>query len=73
MLMSLKTIYQKLYMNKIHMRYDDNYLIISDNVYQFTVTIRDATGGEFTYSKFTMAVTLKDDADFIISIVNSDN
>lgn len=52
---------------------DDNYLIISDNVYQFTVTIRDATGGEFTYSKFTMAVTLKDDADFIISIVNSDN
>ena len=52
---------------------DDNYLIISDNVYQFTVTIRDATGGEFTYSKFTMAVTLKDDADFTISIVNSDN
>ena len=33
---------------------DDNYLIISDNVYQFTVTIRDATGGEFTYSKFTI-------------------
>ena len=53
---------------------DDNYLIISDNnVYQFTVTIRDATGKEFTYSKFTMTVTLKNDSDFVISIVNSDN
>lgn len=52
---------------------DDNYLIISDSVYQFTVTLRDATGKEFTYSKFTMTVTLKDDSDFVISIVNSDN
>lgn len=52
---------------------DDNYLIISDKVYQFTVTIKDATGGNFTYSKFTMTVTLKDDTNFEISIVNSDN
>ena len=50
---------------------DDDYLIISDgSVYQFKVKITDATGEDFSYITFTMAVTLKDDADFAISITN---
>lgn len=52
---------------------DDNYLIISDNVYQFKVQISDATEKNPIKMYFTMAVTLKDDADFTISIVKNDN
>ena len=50
---------------------DDDYLIISDgSVYQFKVKITDATGEDFSYITFTMAVTLKDDTDFAVSITN---
>ena len=50
---------------------DDDYLIISDDsVYQFKVKITDATGEDFSYMNFTMTVTLKNDADFEISITN---
>ena len=50
---------------------DDNYLIISDKVYQFNVIITDATEKNSLNMNYTMTVTLKDDADFSISIVNN--
>ena len=48
---------------------DENYLKISDNVYQFYVKIGDATGKDFSYIRLIMTVTLKDNEDFEIAIV----
>lgn len=49
---------------------DENYLEVSDKVYQYQVKVTDATGNEFTYKSFTMAVTVREDTDFYISIIN---
>lgn len=51
---------------------DNEYLILSDSVYQFKVKITDATAKDFSYMKYTMTVTLKDNEDFFISIVNGE-
>lgn len=46
----------------------DDFLIVSEGkVYQFDVKITDATGEDYSYGKFVMTVTLKDN-DFEISI-----
>lgn len=46
------------------------YLIISSNVYQYTIKITDTDNKEFSYRNVTMTITLNDDADFEVSIVN---
>lgn len=49
---------------------DEDYLEVGSKVNQYNVKITDATESEFTYRKFTMTVTIKDDTDFEISITN---
>lgn len=49
---------------------DEDYLIVSSKIYQYKVKITDATESEFTYRRFTMAVTIKEGTDFEISIKN---
>lgn len=46
------------------------YLMISADVYQYTVKITDTDNKEFSYRNVTMAITLKDSSDFEVSIVN---
>lgn len=48
----------------------DDYLIISDNVYQFTVTLVDVSGKDNLGKTLTMAITLKDGTDFTMSVVS---
>lgn len=48
---------------------EDNYLIISDNVYQFTVILTDSLKENPQNITLTMTVTLQDGTDFRISIV----
>lgn len=54
--------------------YDENtfeyeeYLIVSDTVYQYKVKVTDATKKEFSYRNFNMSITLKDNEEFTISI-----
>ncbi len=57
--------------------YDENnyeiaeeYLIISTDVYQYEVEIRDANGDDVSYRRLTMAVELKEDTDFVIGITS---
>lgn len=49
----------------------EDYLIISDEVYQFEVKITDSTGNDGSYRKLKMTVTLKDNEEFYVSIVNN--
>lgn len=49
---------------------DDEYLKISEDVYQYNVRIYDEEAGDFSYKTFIMAVTIKDETDFEISITN---
>lgn len=46
----------------------EDYMILSENVYQYLVKVTDSTGVQFVFRRFDMKVTLKDDADFTISI-----
>ncbi len=54
--------------------YDENtfeyeeYLIVSDTVYQYKVKVTDTTKKLFSYRRFNMSITLKDDEEFYISI-----
>lgn len=48
---------------------NEEYLIISDDVYQFDVKMTDKTGNSNSARNYTMTVTLKENADFTISIV----
>lgn len=48
--------------------FEGDYVEISDNVYQFQIKVTDATGEDFSYTRFKMAVTLMDNDDFVISI-----
>lgn len=47
---------------------NDDYVVVSSNVYQYNVKITDATENEFTYREFKMTVTVKEGTDFEISI-----
>lgn len=49
---------------------EEEYLIISSDVYQYNVKIIDATGQEISYKRLTMTVTLKENTDFVISITS---
>ena len=48
---------------------NEDYLIISDNVYQFNLKLTDATGNDFSYKKLKMTITLNDNEGFYVSIV----
>lgn len=67
---SFKAFLNKITFKENEYKLDDNYLIISDNVYQYEAKITDATGEDPSYANLVMTVTLKDNADFIISIKN---
>ena len=41
---------------------------LSSNIFEYTVRITDETGKSLSYRQFYMTVTLKNDADFVISI-----
>lgn len=45
-----------------------DYKKLSSKVYEYKVKITDSTGKNFSYRQVNMTVTLKDDADFVISI-----
>lgn len=62
-----KFIYNNFY-EKNNFEVDEDYLIVSSKMYQYNVKITDATENEFTYRRFTMAVTIKEGTDFEISI-----
>ena len=47
----------------------ENYLKVSQNIYQFDVKIYNADGDVITNNWFKFAITLNDDAEFKVSIV----
>lgn len=47
---------------------DEDYLIISSDVYQYNIKITDATKSTFSYRNLIMTVNLKENEDFVISI-----
>lgn len=49
---------------------EEDYLILSDDVYQFDVKVTDSTGKDFSYKKLKMAVTLRDNGEFYVSMIN---
>ena len=55
--------------DEINYEIDDEYLMISSNVYQYNVKITDNVAeNDFTFRNFTMTVTLKENEDFVIAI-----
>ncbi len=60
---------QKIFYSKNKYEIDTDYLILSASVYQFNMKITDATEEEFTHRNLVMTITLKDDDDFRVSIV----
>ncbi|HCC04521.1 MAG TPA: hypothetical protein DEP51_06720 [Clostridiales bacterium] len=45
-----------------------NFKKLSSNIFEYTVRITDETGKSLSYRQLNMTVTLKNDADFVISI-----
>ena len=45
-----------------------NFKKLSSNIFEYTVKITDETGKNLSYRQLNMTVTLKNDADFVISI-----
>lgn len=61
---------QKNFYKENNYELDEDYLILSDDVYQFDIKVTDATGEDVSYKRLVMTVTLQDDDDFVISISN---
>ena len=62
-----ETFIKKNFYEKNEFEFED-YMIITPLLYQYKVKVTDATGKAIPFRRFDMAVILKDDADFEISI-----
>lgn len=49
---------------------DTNYLIVSDNVYQFYIKVTDASKKDGSYKQLTIAIRLEENSDFTMSIAS---
>lgn len=49
---------------------DTDYLIVADNIYQFYIKVTDASKKDGSYKQLTIAITLEENSDFLMSIVS---